>query len=144
MKRTVCIVCLLALLLSSCSAPEQTPTIPERDYDYGIYQLTFTEKKISNDCVGNDWSFTYKCNGETVKSGHKVLLSLEVFTFQTIAVEIREGDRLDDVGTGDIKVAICDGSSGKTTITVTENGGQYKGNTAIWEITCTVKLVGKQ
>ena len=33
MKRIVCIVCLLAPLLCACSIEEQTPTIPEGDYD---------------------------------------------------------------------------------------------------------------
>lgn len=144
MKRTVCIVCLLALLLSACGVEEQTQTIPEGDYDYGIYQLTFTEKKISNDCVGNDWSFTYTHNGQTIKSGYTITQSLEMFTFQSIGVEIREKDKIDDVGTGTLTVAICEVGSGKTEITVTENAGAFKGNIAVWEISCEVKLVGKQ
>ena len=144
MKRFVCLVCLLALLLSACSAPEQTPTIPEGDYTHGIYQLTFKNKKISNDCVGNDWSFTYTHNGQTIKSGYTITQSLEVFTFQSIGVEVRENDKIDDVGTGTLTVAICEIGSGKTEITVTENAGAFKGNTAAWEISCEVKLVGKQ
>lgn len=151
MKRFVCVVCVVALLLSGCTVPESTKatteaTEPETtaNYTHGIYELTFKAKRVSDDSVGNDWTITYTHNGETVKSGHRVLLSLEVFTFQTIEVEVREDDKLDDVGTGDMKVAICDGGSEKTTITVTENGGRYKGETAVWEITCTVKLIGKQ
>ena len=69
---------------------------------------------------------------------------MEIFTFQSIGVEIRENDKIDDVGTGTLAVAICDGGSGKTTVTVTETNGRYKGNTAVWEISCEVKLVGKQ
>ena len=144
MKRTVCIVCLLALLLSACGVEEQTPTIPEGDFDYGIYQLTFTEKIISNDCVGNDWSFTYTHNGQTIKSGYTITQSLEIFTFQSIGFEIREKDKIDDVGTGTLAVAICEVGSGKTEITVTENAGAFKGNTAVWEISCKVELVGKR
>lgn len=144
MKRFVCIACLLALLLSACSVEEQTPTIPEGDYDYGIYRLTFTEKKISNDCVGNDWSFTYTHNGQIIKSGYTITQSLEIFTFQSIGVEIREKDKIDDVGTGTLTVAICEVGSGKTEIPVTENAGAFKGNTAVWEISCEVKLVSKQ
>lgn len=144
MKRIVCIACLLALLLSACSIEEQTPTIPEGDYDYGIYQLTFTEKKISNNFVGNDWSFTYTHNGQTIKSGYTITQSLEIFTFQSIDVEIREKDKIDDVGTGTLAVAICEVGSGKTEVIVTENAGAFKGNTAVWEISCEVKLVSKQ
>lgn len=144
MKWTVCIVCLLALLLSACAVEAQPPTIPEGNYSYGIYQLTFKEKKISNECVGNDWSFTYTHNGQTIKSGYTITQSLEIFTFQSIGVEVREKDKIDDVGTGNLTVAICEVGSGKTEITVTENAGAFKGNTAVWEISCEVKLVGKQ
>lgn len=136
--------CLLALILSACSAQEQTPTIPEGDYSYGIYQLTFKEQRITRDFVGNDWSFTYTHNGQVIKSGYTITQSLEIFTFQSIGVEIREKDKIDDVGTGTLTVAICEVGWGNVEITVTENAGAFKGNTAVWEITCQVKLVGKQ
>lgn len=150
MKRSICIVCLLALLLAGCSAeqvqtPTQTePTIPEGDYTYGIYELTFKTKLISNNSVGNDWSFTYTHNGQTIKSGYTIEQSLEIFTFQSIGIEVREDDKIDDVGTGTMAVAICEVGSGKTQITVTETSGCFKGNTAVWEISCEVKLVGKK
>ena len=144
MKRTVCIVCLLALLLSACSIHKQTPTIPKGNYSYGIYQLTFREKKISNNFVGNDWSFTYTHNGQVIKSGYTITQSLEIFTFQSIGIEVRENDKIDDIGTGTLSVATYDGGSGKTTVTVAETNGKYKGNTAVWEVICEVKLVGKQ
>ena len=137
-------MCLIAVLLSACSMIDQEPTNPEDDYTYGIYQLTFKTRKISNDSVGDDWSFTYTYNGERIKSGYQITQSLEIFSFQTIEVEIREDDKIDDVGNGTIRVAICDGGSGKTEITVIEQGGKYDGNTAVWEITCEVKLIGRK
>lgn len=139
MKRTICIVCLLALLLSGCSAAR-----PEENYSYGIYRLTFTAKKISNNCVGNEWSFTYTHNGQVIKSGYTITQSLNVFALQSIGVEVREHDKIDDVETGTLLVAICDGGSGETKVTVTETSGRFKGNTAVWEITCDVNLVGKR
>ena len=144
MKRLVCIVSLLALLLSACSIDEQIPSIPEGNYDYGIYQLTFKEKILSNDFVGNFWSFTYTHNGQVIQSGYKIAQSSEIFTFQSIGVEIREHDKIDDVAAGTLAVAICDGGSGKTKVTVTETNGRFKGNTAVWEITCEVKLVDEK
>ena len=144
MKRVVWVVCLLALFLSACSMNEQAPTTSTGDYTHGIYQLTFKTRKISNDSVGEDWSFIYTYNGETIKNGHQITQSLEIFSFQTIEVEIREDDKIDDVGSGILRVAICDGGTGKTKITVVEQGGKYNGNTAVWEITCEVKLVGKK
>ena len=149
MKQIICIVCLLAFLLAGCSTePAQTtiqtkPTILEGDYTYGIYELTFKTKLISNNSVGDNWAFTYTHNGQTIESGYTITQSLEIFTFQSIGVEVREDDKIDDVGTGTMAVAICEVGSGKTTITVTETSGRYKGNSAIWEILCEVKLVGK-
>lgn len=143
MKRFVCIVCLLALLLSACSVVETEPTIPEDNSLLCIYQLTFQSKLISNDHVGCNWTFTYTHNGQAIQNGHTLTQSPEIFTFQSIDVEIKEKDEIDDVGTGTLFVALFDGGSGKTTVTVTETDGRYKGNTAVWEITCDVKQVCK-
>lgn len=144
MKWIVCIVCLLTLLLSSCSVEEQAKTIPEGNFSYGIYRLTFKEKIISNNCVGNDWSFTYTHDGQTIKSGYRITQPFDIFSFQSIDVEVREKDKIDDVGAGTLTVAICEIGSGKTEVTVTENRGLFKGNTAVWEISCQVELIGKQ
>ena len=143
MKKLVYLIMLVALLLAGCSTQEPEP-LPEVNYTQGIYQLTFKTRKISNDCVGNDWSFTYTYNGQEIKSGFQIYQSLEIFSFQAIEVEIREDDKIDDVGTGTLRVAICDGGSGKVEIIVTEKGGCHNGNTAVWEVTCEVELVGKK
>ena len=146
MKRVFCLVCIVVLLFSACSAPESETTEPEQTVNntQSIYELSFDARAVCNNSVGSDWSFTYRHNGETIKSGHRILLPVEAVAFRTIGVEVREDDKLDDIGTGVLQVAICDRGSGNTQVTVTENGGHYKGNTAVWEISCTVKLIGKQ
>ncbi len=144
MRRFVCAACLLTLLMCACSVTEQAPLNLEENNSYGIYQLTFQTKKIANDCVGDDWSFTYTYNGQTIRSGYTLTQSLEIFAFQTIGVKIQEKDKINDIGEGEIRIPICDGGSGKTKVTVTETDGRYKGNTAIWEITCEVKRVDKR
>ena len=133
-----------ALLLIGCATEEILPIVQEDNYTIGIYELTFKTKKISNNFVGNDWSFSYSHNGIPIDNGYQIPLSLELFTFQTIDIEIREQDKIDDVGNGVMYVAICDGGSGKAEITVTETDGRYKGNAAIWEVSCEVKLVDKK
>ncbi len=143
MKQILCLVCLLALLLSACSVAEQAPAIPQGNDTQGIYQLTFQAKQLTNDYPGNDWSFTYTHNGHTVKSGDTITQSLEVFSFQSIDVKVRENDRKGNVVTGTLRVAICDGGSGKTQVTVTEKKGHHKGSTSVWEISCAVALVDK-
>ena len=143
MKRIVCIICLLAVFLSACSVQEQAPTFPEGRYTYGVYQLTFKEKLLSNSFVGNDWSFLYTHDGKLIESGYQITESLQLFSFANIDVEIRENDLIDDVGVGRLSVAICELGSGKTKITVTETNGLFKGRTAVWEISCEVTLVEK-
>ena len=143
MKRFACIAFLLVLVFSACSAEEQTPIFPQETLDYDKYQLTFQTKEISNDSVGKDWSFTYTYNGQIIQSGYEIIQSAGVFSFQSIDVEVREKDKFDDVGKGTLTVAVCDGGSGKTQITVTETNGCYKGNIAVWEISCQInKSVG--
>ena len=144
MKRVVCFVCLLALFLCSCAVVEQTTTVLEENDTYGIYQLIFQTDLISNDCVGRDWLFTYTYNGQTIESGYTITQPLEESTFESITVEVREQDKIDDVGTGVLGVVICDGGFDKIKVTVTETSGRYKGNIAVWEIICEVKLIGKK
>ena len=144
MKRIICIVCLLALIFPAGSAVEPESMIPKDHYTQGIYKLTFYQRLLLNDHVGHDWTFTYTYKGRKISSGYTITQSLDTFTFQSIRVEIRENDKIDDVATDSFAVAICDGGSGKTMVIVTETNGRYKGNIAVWEITCEVKLVGKK
>ena len=146
MKRIISFICLLALLLAGCSTEwaQTAPTIPEGDYTHGVYQLTFSRKLLSNYSVGNSWSFTYTYNDEVIQNGYTITYPLNTFSFQPINVEVREKDIFDDIGTGTLLVAMCDGGTGKTEVTVTETHGCHKGNTAVWEISCHVQLVEKQ
>lgn len=139
MKRIICILYIVAVFLASCKIT--TKEMETNHYTEGIYQLTFHTKLISNDWVGQDWSFTYVCENQEIKSGFRYPLPFELFMFLPIDVTVREHDKIDDVGTGRIKVPLVDGCTGKTRITVTESSGRFKGNTAVWEITCTAKLV---
>ena len=144
MKQFLYLFCLLAVLLSGCSASEQTSAPGNEHYTLGTYQLTFHEKKLSNDHVGNEWSFTYSHNGQIIQSGYEITLPLKSRTYQSIDVEIREKDKIDDIGTGTLTIAIREGATGKTEIAVTETNGRYKGNTAVWEFSYEVSLVKRQ
>ena len=141
--RLITMVWIITTFLSACSEPEpKQETQP--NYTYGVYALIIEEEEISNDHVGNDWSFTYTCDGEPIKSGHTLTCPLGIFHFQHIQVQIQENDKIPDVASGQLVFGLCDGGRGSAVITVTESDGNYEGNTAVWRITCTVKLVGKQ
>ena len=150
-KRLFCIVCVLSILLSGCTTTEITEStgsnyteVVGKDYTEGVYELRISKRQLSNNAVGNDWSFRYFYNGEEIKNGHTFTLSLELFMFVSIDVEVTEEDKISDVGNGKITLGLCDGGKGKTEVTVVENAGAFKGNEAVWEITCEFVMVGKQ
>ena len=141
MKRVICVVVALLFLLEGCSSPEPTPTLlpePEGTYTQDIFELTFSVERISGGSA-RDWDFTYSHNDEVITSGHQTLLSVEVFTFYSVQVTVTEDGNPDNAYTASMPVALCDGGSGKTEITVTAADGR----TSNFKIVCTVKQVGK-
>lgn len=150
MKRLICLFCVISFLFCGCDKTEPagkgiTEFIEEnRNCSYGIYELNITKKLLSNNAVGNDWSFKFFLNEEEIKNGHEIIYSLELFQFITIEAEITEKDKINDVGTGKITLGLCDEGRGKAEIIVIENAGRFKGNKAIWEITCELKMIGKK
>ena len=138
----MCVVVALLLLLAGCSSPEPTPTLlpePEGTYTQDIFELTFSVEWVSGNLF-SDWDFAYSHNGETITSGHQALLSVEVFTFYSVQVTVTEDGTPNNVYTASMPVALCDGGSGKTEITVTDSNG----NATTFKVICAVKRVGKQ
>lgn len=141
MKRVICVVVALLLLLVGCSSPEPTPTLlpePEGTYTQDIFELTFSVERVSGNLF-SDWDFTYSHNGEAITSGHQTQLSAEIFTFYSVQVTVTEGGNSDNVYTASMPVALCDGGSGKAEITVTALNGKV----STFKVICTVKHVGK-
>lgn len=138
MKRVLC-VALVLLLLAGCSAPElaQIPE-PEGSYTQDIFELTFSVEQVSGGSV-RDWDFIYSHNDETIASGYRVLLSKEVFTFYHVRVDVAERGVKSNIFSASFPVALCDGGSGKTEITVTAANGRE----STFKIVCTVRQVGK-
>ena len=120
MKKLICAGIALLLILSGCTAPSPTP-LPTESFTQGIYELSFSFEQLSGDDT-DQWDFIYTYNGETITSGHQILFSLEIFTFHSIQVDIIEKDAPSNTYNPTFPVAICNGGSGKTEITVT--GGQ--------------------
>lgn len=138
MKRILC-VALVLLLLAGCSAPEPVPIPePEGSYTQDIFELTFSVERVSGGSA-RDWDFTYSHNNEVITSGHRVLLSKEVFTFYSVQLTVTEDGNPDNAYSDSFPVALCDGGSGKTEITVTAANGRE----STFKIVCTVRQVGK-
>ena len=142
MKRILCTSIVLIMLLTACSTPmQQVPpsTEPNVNYTYGVYELNFNVERLSG-WPFEDWGVVYTYNGEEIQSGHQVLLSVEVFTFYSVQVEMIERDNPENSFTATFPVAVCDGGSGKTEIRVTGSNGK----TAAFKVTCDVTQVGKR
>ena len=141
MKRILCTSIVLIMLLTACSAPAQQPPSTELNggVTYGVYELDFSVERLSG-WPFEGWDFVYTYNGEEIQNGHQVLLSVEIFTFYSVQVEVIERDNPKNSFTATFPVAICDGGSGKTEITVTDSNGK----TATFKVTCDVTQVGKQ
>ena len=134
MRRILCAVMLL-LVLTGCAEPMTDPK-PTESFKYGIYEFNFYEEQISG-VPTDDWEFVYSYDGETISGGHQILYSLELFTFYYIQVEVIEKDTPTNTYNARFPVAICNGGSGKTEITVTGNEGKV----ATFRVKCQVTQV---
>ena len=141
MRKIICIFTALLLVLAGCTPEPPGPSTPEQTehFDYGIYELSFTEEALSGD--GTDqWEFIYSYNGETIDSVYRITYSLELFTFYYIQVEVVEKGTPSNRYTDRFPVAICDGGSGKTEVAVV--GGD--GVSTVFKIVCRLTQTYKK
>ena len=138
MKKIICVGIAVLLVLSGCTSP--SPTLePTESFSYGIYEFAFSVEQLSGEDT-EQWEFIYTYDGETIGSGHQILYSLDLFTFYYIQVEVIEKDTSINTYTARFPVAICDGGSGKTEITVIDTAGKN----ATFKIKCQVTQIGEQ
>ncbi len=108
-----------------------------------IYRIEINGRCISNDSVGNDWSKIYTMDGATIDNSVQVIAPIDTKTRKTVKVKITERDSIPDIASDEITFYLKDSEVKKTTITVTEKNGRYRGNTAVWEIEVSVKFIKK-
>ena len=138
MKRIICASLSLLMLLTGCTAPAPDP-LPTESFTYGIYEFAFAVEQLSGEPT-DAWDFVYTYNGETITTGHQIRFSLGIFTFHSMQVDIIEKAAPGNIYSATFPVAICNGGSGKTEITVADSTG----TTATFKISCQVTQVGKQ
>ena len=138
MKRILWVTMALLLTLTECAAPAANPepTIP---FKYGIYEFVFSVEQLSGKPT-EQWDFTYTYNGETIASGHQILYSLELFTFSRVQVVATQKSNPQYTYSATFPVAICNGGSGKTELTVTGVDGESK----TFKIVCNLTQIGKK
>ena len=141
MKRILCVGVVLVMLVTACSAPvpQVLPgTELNENCTCGVYELVFSVERLSGWPFGG-WDFVYRCNGEEIRNGYQVLLSVGIFVFYSVRVDAIERNNCRNSFTATFPVAICDGGSGKTEITVTGSNGK----SATFQVTSAVTQVGK-
>ena len=138
MRKIVCTSMALLLFLTSCTAPMPS-TGPTESFTQGIYEFSFSVEQISGEPT-DEWEFIYTYQGETISSGHRILFSLELFTFHSVQVDVVKKGTLNNKYSATFPVAICNGGTGKVNVTVTESDEKM----ATFLIVCQVTQVGKQ
>ena len=105
----------------------------------GIYRIEYEFSMLSNHSVGNSWDNTVVYNGRNIDSGDTITAELNSeITLQGI---VTETDSIPDTAACHFTLQLKDGMVGVAQITVRENRGRYIGNTAIWNLKCTVTLI---
>ena len=98
---------------------------------------------VENNSVGNSWSFEAKINGKKIKQGRKVNITATVNDKISLSASAKEHDFISDIGSGSISVNTKDLALPKKNtypmdVTVTENKGEYSGNTAMWKFNFSI------
>lgn len=117
---------------------------PARSSD-SIYMMTLNvrTKNISNNSVGNEWSFKCYVDGAPVKPDTPTTVYLNsdsLVMFKTVITE--KDDSYSDTGSAEglylpSMTELYEGFKFSHKITVIEKGGKYAGNRAVWEVTYT-------
>lgn len=106
-----------------------------------VYRITYHFTLRSNRSVGNDWQQTVTCNGHPLHSGDT--LTAPANTSVTLHCTVFERDSIPDIGYGTVELRLRDGINSSVQISVKENRGRFKGNTAIWEFSYSVVRIAR-
>lgn len=123
------------------STPNPTPT-PTPVIDISLRVTLKTAQMLSNNSVGNDWSYTCWVNNEYIGKGDTIDLTAKSDSKITLNATAKEHDKFPDSGSNTLDIDIKDISTTekiyKIEVTVKENRGRYSGNTAKWLFEFTV------
>ena len=134
MKRIFSVSIVLVLLLTACSAPvQQANTRQSEIRAYGVYRLEFSVECLSG---GNfsDWDVRYSYDGKRIENGYQLHQSPDVFAFRSVRVDMAEWNDPNNTFSTALPIAVCNGGSGKTEMTVIDSHGK----TATFQFVCNV------
>jgi hypothetical protein len=110
----------------------------------GKAELSYTAKLISNDSVGDEWSYSIKVNNNTYSSfNEKITIELDGDNIPVEFIASEYDKSKSDIGMNSIVLPYSEIIKGEALtftkqVVVTENGGRYSGNSAIVEFTLRV------
>ncbi|MBE6903447.1 MAG: hypothetical protein E7480_02450 [Ruminococcaceae bacterium] len=104
----------------------------------GIYQINCSLDCISINHVGDDWIEEITYNEKSIEDGDIIIASLKDDI--TIIGKVIENDNIPDYGSSSVTISVSGGEK-TTQFYVKENRGRYAGNSAVWELNCSVKLL---
>ena len=115
----------------------------KKEFTHNIYRIDISADCLQNNSVGKDWFFDYTTDGENIYSGQKISVPIDLKEF-TIDAVITEEDESSDTAEAKIILDLTETEPTATVrMTVTEDGGAYRGNTAVWEITASAEFLEK-
>ena len=136
-------LCLLLIGIGACCAEQAFPQIEEAQ-SVATYKISYTKAVIKNNSVGNEFSgyLTYDKADVYNDTYIEVPSNKRSFKLKVIAIEYDDGSS--DKGSKSIRFnSLQPGETQTKTIKVTirENGGRYKGNTATMKFEITIKRI---
>lgn len=100
------------------------------------YRITCTAKMISNNHVGNQWSYYTTVNNHDFWKTY--VIEEEVDTTIKAKATVCESDAVPDYGSTSFELVMTDGYSISVEVIVVENRGTYAGNRSKWQMTYQV------
>ena len=100
-------------------------------------KVSYDTELVSNNSVGNEWSFECKVNGKDLDKGEDCTMPINIKQPIKISSKVTEYDAsYSDIGTKSDSHSSNDLPNFDIThrVTVTEKNGRYTGNQAVWKI----------
>lgn len=136
---TILLLSLIAFIVVLLNLPISRTNKSGKPSEPNQYRVTVSFELISNNHVGNDWEKIIYCRDREI--GKKTIITADKdFYIGCYVIEL--DDKNDDSAKADFifeRSPIGKIETKSSRITVTEDAGQYAGNTAVWEVTVTVE-----
>lgn len=143
LKKIISILLLIAVLFSFIQFDYTNAEAASNKSNISITLNSIT--CVSNNHVGNEWSFGCKVNKVSLKEGGTVKVSSSTSDKISITATAVENDSYPDSNSKTLTIPVSKlkegGNPYSLNVTVTEDRGRYSGNKATWKFSFTVKKV---